>query len=216
MTRTAVMLVRACQVVFVLLSGGPLAAPRAWADDGNPVAPIPTIAVLESLAVEVAREMAPDLPGDSSAVMVSVESTESAWFVEGGLIDGLAPRPAVREPGGAAPLMMLVGIKSMGVAYENVRRDGLFGSRIVTRTAFLEADVSIIDRGTGAVLSRKPSLKSRMDHVEVDDLPRLEEPGLPWTTGKLPPEGFFSSVLEPVITVCAIGVAVILLFTVRS
>jgi hypothetical protein len=32
----------------------------------------------------------------------------------------------------------------------------------------------------------------------------------------VPPEGFFSSVLEPVVTIAAIAVAVIRLFTVRS
>jgi hypothetical protein len=104
----------------------------------------------------------------------------------------------------------------MGVAYENVRRDGLFGARVVTRTVFMEADVSVVNRTTGEVLHRSTVSRTRRDDVRVDDLARLEEPGLAWTTGKVPPEGFFSSALEPLITVGAIAVAVILLFTVRS
>lgn len=190
---------------------------QAHAGDEGEVRPLPTITILEELAGEAGRELTPALPGDTtSTVVLAVEPAENTWFVEAGFMKGLAPRTVLREPGRQAATSVSVGIKSMGVAYENVRRDGLFGSRVVTRTAFLEADVVVSDRASGEIVHRAAVLRTRRDDVPVDDISRLEEPGLTWTTGTVPPEGFFSSILEPLITVGAIAVAVILLFTVRS
>ena len=189
----------------------------ACADGENGAAPLPTIEILEELAVDVGRELSGSLPADTAVVIVlDIQPEENVWFVEAGMTEGLAPRHVVREPGTHAALTVAVGIRSMGVAYENVRRDGLFGGRQVTRTVFMEVALSVSDRTTGEVVHRSNVTRSREDDVPVDDLARLEEPGLPWTTSRVPAEGFFSSVLEPVITIGAIAVAVILLFTVRS
>lgn len=204
----------AAVAIALSMADGALPA-RAGEEDGAKA--LPTIAILEDLASEVGREVSPSLSGDSATVVVlDIAPVENTWFVEAGLTKGLAPRRVVREPGTSAALTVSVGIRSMGVAYEDVRRDGLFGEREVTRTVFVEADVSVVDRTSGDVLHRATVTRSRQDDVPVDDLPRLEEPGLTWTTARVPPEGFFSSVLEPVITIGAIAVAVILLFTVRS
>jgi hypothetical protein len=188
----------------------------AYAGDEDGATPLTTIAVLEELAAEAGREVAPSLPGDTALVALEIEPPENTWFVEAGFMKGLAPRLVVREPGPNAAFTVSIGIRSMGAAYEDVRRDGLFGARVVTRTVFMEADVSVANRTSGELLHRTTVTRSRRDDVRVDDLPRLEEPGLTWTTAKVPPEGFFSSALEPLITVGAIAVAVILLFTVRS
>lgn len=189
----------------------------AYAGGDEDVPALPTIAVLEQLAAEAGQELSPALPGDSaSAASLSIEPAENTWFVESGFMKGLAPRRVVRLPAPDAAVKIAVGIRSMGVAYEDVRRDGLFGERVLTRTVFLEADVSVAELRSGEVVHRAVVIRNRKDDVPVDELPRLEEPGLTWTTGKVPPEGFFSSVLEPVITLGAIAVAVILLFTVRS
>ena len=189
----------------------------ASAGEEDGATPLPTIAVLEELATEAGREVAPSLPGDTTSVVaLEIEPPENTWFVEAGFMKGLAPRLVVREPGPNAGLTVSIGIRNMGAAYEDVRRDGLFGARIVTRTVFMEADVSVANRTSGELLHRTTVNRSRRDDVRVDDLSRLEEPGLTWTTAKVPPEGFFSSALEPLITVGAIAVAVILLFTVRS
>jgi hypothetical protein len=204
-------------VMLGVTCGGAVTGWSAYAEEEEARASLPTIAILEELAAEAGREVSPSLPGDTaSTVVLEVEPGENTWFVEAGFMKGLAPRPVVREPGPNAAVSVSIGIRMMGVAYEDVRRDGLFGSRVVTRTVFMEADVSVVSRTTGDVLHRSTVARTRRDDVRVDDLARLEEPGLTWTTGKVPPEGFFSSVLEPVITLGAIAVAVILLFTVRS
>ena len=204
-------------VMLGVSCGGAVTGWPAYAEEEEARTPVATIAILEELAAEAGREVSASLPGDSaSTVVLEVEPGENTWFVEAGFMTGLAPRPVVREPGANAPVTVSIGIRNMGAAYENVRRDGLFGARVVTRTVFMEADVSVVNRTTGEIIHRSSVARTRRDDVRVDDLARLEEPGLAWTTGKLPPEGFFSSVLEPLITVGAIAVAVILLFTVRS
>jgi len=212
-------LAQRCAVVAVVGLVVFTAAARwiAYAGDEDDPKPLPTIAILEGLALEMGRELSPSLSGDTATVVVlDIQPGENTWFVEAGLMKGLSPRRVVREPGTAAVLTVSVGIRSMGVAYEDVRRDGLFGDRVVTRTVFMETDVSVVDRASGMVIHRGTVNRNRRDDVPVNDLPRLEEPGLSWTTSRVPPEGFFSSVLEPVITLGAIAVAVILLFTVRS
>jgi hypothetical protein len=204
----------------VLLSAAvllPGATGIAQGGDEDATPPRPTILILQELASEAAREVAPAVPGDTAAaVVLTVEPAENTWFVDAGFATGLAPHAVTREPGQGAGHTVAVGITGMGAAYENVRRDGLFGERIVTRTVLFEADVTVTSRVTGEVVHRTAVKRSRRDDVGVDDLERLESPGLVWTTGTVPSEGFFSSVLEPVITIGAIAVAVILLFTVRS
>jgi hypothetical protein len=221
MRRACPLVRRTWRYAAAAVLGGALrvAAPglTAYAGEDEQVRPLPTIAILQELAAEAGREIAAGLPGDTaSAVVLVVEPADNTWFVDAGFTNGLAPRPVVKEPGPMASHTMSIGVTSMGVAYENVRRDGLFGTRVVTRTAFLEADVSVASRMTGEILRRATVRRTRQDDVRLDDLARLEEPGLSWTTATIPPEGFFSSVLEPVITLGAIAVAVILLFTVRS
>jgi len=204
-------------VMLGVTSGGAVTGWSAYAEEEEAGTSPATIAILEELAEDAGREVSASLPGDTaSTVALEVEPGENTWFVEAGFMKGFAPRPVVREPGANAAVSVSIGIRNMGAAYENVRRDGLFGARVVTRTVFMEADVSVVNRTTGEVLHRSTVARTRRDDVRVDDLARLEEPGLAWTTGKVPPEGFFSSVLEPLITVGAIAVAVILLFTVRS
>jgi hypothetical protein len=208
-----------CAVVLVaaLACGATARGVPAPAGDEDGTKPLPTIEILEELAGEIGREVLPSIPGDTAAaVVLDIEPTENTWFVAAGLTKGLIPRRVVREPGTGAALAVAAGIRSMGVAYENVRREGLFGDRELTRTVFMEADISVVDRTSGEILHRAAVRRSRQDDVLVEDIPRLEEPGLKWTTANVPPEGFFSSVLEPVITIGAIAVAVILLFTVRS
>ena len=104
----------------------------------------------------------------------------------------------------------------MRVVLVNPRRPGLFSARIVDRTVTLALWGKIVDRANGRLLIGETWREERTDTVCVEDLEHLETPGVPATRGVLPPEGLFSSFLEPLILLGAVGVAVYLLFTSRS
>jgi hypothetical protein len=73
-----------------------------------------------------------------------------------------------------------------------------------------------VDKTTGTILLNDNFARSAADIVDVSDIDKLENAGVPATHGVLPSEGFFSTILEPLVAMGAIAVAVYLLFHVRS
>ena len=57
---------------------------------------------------------------------------------------------------------------------------------------------------------------SKIDTVKYDDINSLENQGIPFTTAEVPPEPFFSSLLEPAIAIGAAALTIYLFFNVRS
>ena len=54
------------------------------------------------------------------------------------------------------------------------------------------------------------------DTVEFSEISQLENSGIAATHGTLPGEGFFSTLIEPIVTIGALAVGVYLLFHVRT
>lgn len=102
------------------------------------------------------------------------------------------------------------------VYYKDQERDGFLGDFFVTREVSLSGNYLL----TSADEITSPQMKEFSykfnDKVKVDSLDRIENRSFPFTQGQLPPEPFFSSLLEPVLAVSAAAVAVILFFSVRS
>ena len=55
-----------------------------------------------------------------------------------------------------------------------------------------------------------------VDTVNVENVQELENRSYPFTQGELPPEPFFSSLLEPIVAIGAAATVIILFFSVRS
>ena len=55
-----------------------------------------------------------------------------------------------------------------------------------------------------------------VDTINVNDVDKVENRSFPFTGGELPPEPFFSSILEPLVAVGAAAIGVLLFFSVRS
>jgi hypothetical protein len=97
------------------------------------------------------------------------------------------------------------------VGYTEPEKDGIFGNFFTQRTIELSGNYFISDNPQ--VKDFKLSIK---DTINVEDVENVENRSYPFTQGELPPEPFFSSLLEPIVAVAAAAVTVILFFSVRS
>jgi hypothetical protein len=202
------------RLLFILLPAQ--AASPVMAQEG--MRPVPTtIAVSQVLADAIARRaFALIPPSDSSSVAVTLLPAGEAWFLEEPILKAARASGHVPDYSAATRYAADFGITEMRVELVNPRRPGLFSDRLVDRTVTLALWGKIVDRTTGRLLTGETWREQYTDTVLVDDLERLETPGVPATRGVLPPEGLFSSFLEPLILLGAVGVAVYLLFTSRS
>lgn len=103
-------------------------------------------------------------------------------------------------------------VDNTSVSYGDMFRDGVLGRYLVPRTITLTGNYSVSFQD----YTFDNFEYTKTDTVRVDEISELENPSFIFTQGKLPSEPFFSSLLEPVITVGAAAAAIILFFTVRS
>ncbi len=197
-------------VVATLLWG----VASATAEDERPTAT--NLDRMRSLATDIARSCVDtaDLR-DTSKVRLQVLPADSGWLLEEAIRAGLSSRGA-RQADAAYDRMAEFGILEMRVKYDNLRRDGFMGAKIVDRTVSVSLHARITDSAATRVLFVGDRSAAVSDTVLVSEISRLESPMIPVTCGMIPEEGFFDNVAGPFIVLGAVAVAVILLFTVRS
>jgi len=207
---------RRSAVKWLLLLLCTLAAAPTMAQEGKgPVRT--TMGITQMLADTIARRAFAVLPkSDSSSVAVTVLPAGEAWFLEEPVFRAARARGCIPDFFPGARYTAEFGITDMRVELMNPRRPGLFSARLVDRTVTLALWGKIVDRTSGRLLVGETWREQCTDTVCVEDLERLETPGIPATRGVLPAEGLFTSFLEPLILLGAVGVAVFLLFTSRS
>jgi hypothetical protein len=98
--------------------------------------------------------------------------------------------------------------------YQAPRRESLWGTEVMDRIVRLRGELRI-DEG-GMLRARAPFSEELRDCVPVSSQQRIESTMIPATRSTVPAGGLFADVLEPVVLIAALGVAVLLLFTVRS
>ena len=172
--------------------------------------------LLRMLAGTVAAaSFGPSVPTDTQGVHVTVLPRESAWIVEDSIIDALHRHGAkIAQRYGRYEAEF--GLVRLRVNYENIRRDGMFGPKLVDRDVAVTLHARIEDTREGRLLHSGDVSSEHRDTVAVSGIERLENSMVPATHGVLPSEGFFTSLAEPIIMLGAVAVAVVLLFTVRS
>ena len=102
-------------------------------------------------------------------------------------------------------------IEDCQVEYGEPKRDGWFGDYYTERTLQVSGNYYI-----SAKSEVKPFNISKSDIIRVQDVEKVENRSYPFTRGDLPPEPFFSSLLEPVVVIAATAITIILFFSVRS
>lgn len=146
-----------------------------------------------------------------SSLTVRVAPRETAWALEQDFVAGLKAGSSKGE--GRSFEACELGLLDARVEYDNIRRNGFLGRKMVDRIVRVAVRVKL--EGGGGTRYREFQKEAR-DTVAVADIEHLETPGMPMTHGSLPPQGFFDDLIEPVIFLGSIGVAVYLLFAVRS
>jgi hypothetical protein len=97
------------------------------------------------------------------------------------------------------------------VGYSEPEKDGIFGDFFTQRTLELSGNYFISNQS-----QVKDFKLTVVDTINVENVEEVENRSYPFTQGELPPEPFFSSLLEPIVAIGAAAVVVILFFSVRS
>jgi len=127
------------------------------------------------------------------------------------IISGFSKRGYNLVPGGNSFSLQLI-IKDVVTSYGEIFRDGFLGDYYVPRKLTLSGNYNF----SGKKIFTEKFNYAFQDTVKTDSISSLENPGYPFTQGKLQGEPFFSGILEPVIAVGTAALAVILFFTIRS
>lgn len=179
--------------------------------------PSSNLDLFRALAETTAGEMCDHFALDQAAIVsVIVLPKETAWILEPGIQKVLLKRGFDVRHSDSVSYTIELGWDFARVAYNNVRRDGLFGPRIVDRTLTLKVSATVIDRTKGGMVRTNQFEESFTDTIALADVPQIEHAALPITRGTLPSEGFFTTLAEPLIFIGSIAIAVLLLFHVRS
>ncbi len=176
--------------------------------------PATNLEIIRSLSrAGAARALQNARPGK---VHISIFPQDVAWMIEGGVLEAARVHQLEVTEAETAAYRISFGVDDARVLYTNIRRDGLFGPRIVDRTVRLRLSAKIVDGGEARIVRTADIEESQTDTIRVADIAQVENPAVPFTKGTLPREGFFASLAEPLIVVGSVAIAVLLLFHVRS
>ncbi len=177
-------------------------------------APTNNLDVVQRLASDIGRTVSQRL-GRTDTVRFRFHPQELAWYVVSGVRTGFSDRGFPTITDGNAETTGEFSLHDLSIRYEEPRGDAVFGERVVDRLVVLSLDVTVIRQGTTLISNERFSETAR-DTVRMDDIERIENVLIPASKGAMESDGFFSTILEPVALIGAIGVAVFLLFHVRS
>jgi hypothetical protein len=172
---------------------------------------------MREIAIEIGSQAGKSLPATANdTVWTIVRPRETAWYIESFLLQGVAENGYKVLSGTDGRLTLDFGLTEIAVRYSDARSDGLFGETIVDREVVVTVSTTMINRISGELLVNRDISGTRRDTVAVSRIKSLENPNITVTQGELPAEGFFSNLAGPLIVLGALGVAVYLLFHVRS
>ena len=191
---------------------------RSFSQESDTSRPVPSnLELMRALALQIGDTVGQTLEQpDSVMLSVTVQPKDVAWYIESGLLRGLSKHRLVIHAAGTGGFAGEFGFGKAHVDYENIRRQGFLGSKIIDRIVTIVVSAKMVDLQKGDILFARDFEKASRDTIQLSDVERVENPSLPLTRGVVPGEGFFSNLAEPLVMLGAIGVAVYLLFTVRS
>ena len=186
------------------------------------VAPLSNLEIMQQSVQQIMNEMLGALPlvstGDS--ILVRVQPHPESWIVEQALAKALrASRFVVFSlPDSTSSTRYVLSVPSvqLNVRYDNMFKDGLFGSKHVEREVSVEFSSDLRNRVSNEILSSGTHSRTYSDTVAVDDVSRIENESISVTHGELPSEAFLDRFIEPFMIIGATGVAIYLLFHIRS
>ncbi len=171
----------------------------------------------QQLSAGIGDSLGNALPqGDSLRLLLTIKPEGPAWMVQSGVAQSLQKHGWTVVVAQPAVYQAELGILDMRVVYGNVRAGGLFSAKVVDRSVLLSVAARLVDQRSGVIVVSREFQQALHDTVQVSEIQSLEDSNVPATQGVLPGEGFFSTLVEPLVLLAAVAVAVYLLFAVRS
>ena len=149
---------------------------------------------------------------DTGSIPLRVHPENQAWLIEGPFIRGMKLAGLSVGPGGDRGLE--IGIMNLRVVYSRIRREGFLGARMIDRSVYVGLSINR-PSGKGDIITGEIA-DSSTDAISLDDVESVESPLIPVTHGKIPDEGFFTTLAEPLVMIGALVVGIYLLFAIRS
>ena len=153
-------------------------------------------------------------------IVVKFPSSDDGWIVRNSMLSALqssGTKVFMSSDSTAVPDFVIdVGGNELKVRYEDMFKDGMFGSKKVRRTISVGLSFECTTTKTKEVLQSGFVRRAHVDTVVVDDIPSFELASAKSTHAELPAENTFDRLVEPFVIMGATGVIVYLFFHVRS
>lgn len=187
-------------------------ASAALGDGGAPTRT--NLAIMSEMGGRLALMAAVTLGrGPDDSILVTVLPADGAWFLRSPAQDTLRAHGYAVTRDGVSPLTVTIIASDARTVYANPRRDGLFGVEVMDRLIRLSGEMRAARPGVTRTI---PFEEEHRDTVSLREQQLIESSLIPSTRGTVPAGGLFSGFLEPLVLIGAVGIAVLLLFTVRS
>ncbi len=171
--------------------------------------------ILQEVAERVALRVSSNIPAHGT-VCIQINPKDAAWYIESGLYNGFRRSNVEIATADSAMYLVVFSLRDSHIRYEKPRGDNVFGDRVVDRRIGLGLDVKLEQRsGSGPLLVQRFDEEST-DTISAAYIEFVENPLVAASKGTLQSGSFFSSFLEPVLILGSVGIAVFLLFHVRS
>jgi len=158
------------------------------------------------------------LPGDS--VTVAVMQQQDRWIIEQSITSKFQflQMHVFTENKNVSDSQYRLDVNPilMQVRYIRMFKDGMFGTKSVEREVSVQLSHQLKRQRSGEVLLSRTHSRTFVDTIAVDQIDRVEQEGLNVTHAELPPDNFIDKIIEPFVIIGATGVAIYLLFHIRS
>lgn len=171
--------------------------------------------VLQEVAERIAIKVSSNIPAQST-LRLQINPKDAAWYFESGLYHGFQKNNLETTTADSAMYLAVFSFRDSHIRYERPRGDNVFGDRVVDRSVSLRLDAKLERCSDSMPLLVQQFSEELTDTINADQIDDVENPLIAASKGTLQPGGFFSSFLEPVLILGSVGIAVFLLFHVRS
>ncbi len=206
------------ELIFLFLTVQTLTVGKAVAQD-DPL-PRKNLEIIQAQIGALASEVVERSKlGKDRHVYVRILTSENSWVVQNSVLEALKRLSYdlfvasfdQKIPGATVEVSLVEATVIYGPAF----RESLFGRQRSQRTIKTTLSASVRSPAEEVLFAGNLS-RVYSDTVYTGNLDELESPGIQYTHGEPPREGFFDNILEPAILLGATAVAIYLFFTVRS
>jgi len=184
--------------------------------------PKSNLEIMQQAVQQITNEMLESarLVNAGDSISVRVQPRAESWIVEQALTKELKAHQVVvyasQDSIALTKYVLHVPSMELNVRYNNMFKDGIFGSKHVEREVAVQFSGDLRNQVTNEILAGGTHSRLYTDTVAVEDVGSIENESISVTRGELPSEAFLDRFIEPFVIIGATGVAIYLLFHIRS